>query len=321
MPPSYSLKFRTEELPARGADRGEDGGRDFSFRTECVPDECEALVNFSTAYRGSGRIRLTANHRSYVSPAGWFGKTGEYPFPFPFLLEEGENEFHVELLDDDGKLAECRYRIRDSFTFVRGCTYPILRADTTNPEWIRIFLDKIIPVVKEYGIDAVHVDATHYHRDAKILEAFKREIPQCAISGEELDSMGDFKMYAFCQNAVLDLLAGIENRRIRKWRYYLPDRREIETDCGWLNDLSPVWKHLQQYIRLYPHLCAPDGFVPVGKVCGIRQPALAPEDPEMLWKVLRNADNLGYIPGLRLNYRQYGLDEQSRKAIQELAKR
>lgn len=330
MPPSYSLKYRIPPLPVTAVSDGEpplsgsaseDG---FSFDTEHIPNECEALLSFGVrgagrSMPGGARIRLTTNHRSYLTPEGWFAENDAYDFPFPFLLEAGKNRFRVELVGG-GKLdpGDCWYRVRRCFTFVQGCTYPILRADTTNPEWIRIFLDKITSVVREYGIDAVHVDATHYHRDARILEALKEEIPQCIISGEELESMGDLKMFGLCQNAQLSLLAGIETRRLRRSRYYLSERGEVERSCRWLDRPSPVWRYLRKHVILYPHLCAPDGFVPVGKVCGIRPPVQTPEDPARLWEVLRDAGRLGYVPGLRLNYREHGLDAESRKAIQEL---
>ena len=319
MPPSYSLRYRTGRIPAPASSAS-------TFETEHIPDECEALVSFGIGSAGRAglparaRVRLTANHRSYVSPEGWFADHEEYAFPFPFLLKAGGNTFRVAMVGTDPELPpeDCWYRVREAFTFVRGCTYPILRADTTNPEWIRIFLDEIVSVVREYDIDAIHVDATHYHRDARILEALRERIPRCAISGEELDSLGDLKMYAFCQNAQMDLLADVAVRRLRQSRYYLdiPDDRQSRKKCRWLDQPSAVWEHLRRYIILYPHLCASDGFAPTAKVCNIRPPVRVPADAARLRQVLRDADRLGYVPGLRLNYREYGLDDLTREAIQ-----
>ena len=69
---------------------------------------------------------------------------------------------------------------------------------------------------------------------------------------------------------------------------------------------------------MYPHLCAANGFVPTGKVCNIFPKRQIPGRKEELWRVLRNAKRLGYVPGLRLNYRDYGLDEDAAKAIREI---
>ena len=319
LPSSYKLKFRTPAIPVPLGALEADGGS-FRFPSVPIPDECEALLTVGTSYRGPGTIRLTTNHRSYHTPALWFTENRAYAFPFPYLLECGENQFTVELEDDEaGELHDCWYQIRDAFTFVLGCTYPILRADTTNAEWIQILLHKIVSVVNDYSIDAVHIDATHYHRDAAILEAFRRDMPHCAISGEELDSMGDMKMYAFCQNARLELLADVGRQRERESRTYVVDQHHVEQTCGWLDKMSPVWGHLAQYIRLYPHLCNADGFVPSAKVCNIRPPTLLPRDAARLHAVLKDSKRLGYIPGLRLNYREYGIDEEAKRAIREIA--
>ena len=76
---------------------------------------------------------------------------------------------------------------------------------------------------------------------------------------------------------------------------------------------------MDDYARVYPHLCAANGFVPISKVCNHSEPAVSPRDTECLWRVIRDAKRLGCIPGLRLNYRDYGLDEDTKKAIREIA--
>jgi hypothetical protein len=146
-------------------------------------------------------------------------------------------------------------------------------------------------------------------------------MPQCAISGEELDSMGDIKMYAFCQNARLELTANVGRQRERESRTYVVDSEHVERTYSWLDQMSPVWDHLSQYIRLYPHLCDADGFVPTAKVCNIRPPSLVPRSATRLHAVLTDSVRLGYIPGLRLNYREHGLDEEAIAAIREIARR
>jgi len=62
-----------------------------------------------------------------------------------------------------------------------------------------------------------------------------------------------------------------------------------------------------------------DAFVPVGKIVAIFPPQLTPRPKEELWRIIRNARKLNYIPSLRLNYREYGIDEEAKKAIQEIA--
>ena len=74
----------------------------------------------------------------------------------------------------------------------------------------------------------------------------------------------------------------------------------------------------RDYIRTYPHLCAVNAFVPVGKVCNTFPPRLMPMRIEEQWRVLRDAKRLGYIPTMRVNFREYGLDGETVKAIEEL---
>ena len=86
----------------------------------------------------------------------------------------------------------------------------------------------------------------------------------------------------------------------------------------WLDKVSPVCDFAWDYIRTYPHLCAINAFVPVGKICNTFPARQIPARTEEHWRVLRDAKRLGYIPALRVNFREYGLDEETVKAIREL---
>ena len=88
---------------------------------------------------------------------------------------------------------------------------------------------------------------------------------------------------------------------------------------AWLHKPSPICRFVKDYLIVYPHLCAANAFVPVGKVCNVEPPRQIPPIKQELWKVLAEVNNLDYVPGLRVNYRKYGLDEDTRKAIRELA--
>jgi hypothetical protein len=45
-----------------------------------------------------------------------------------------------------------------------------------------------------------------------------------------------------------------------------------------------------------------------------------PPRKEELWKTLADVRRLDYTPGIRVNYRKYGLDADAKKAIRELGK-
>ena len=81
---------------------------------------------------------------------------------------------------------------------------------------------------------------------------------------------------------------------------------------------SSVCRFAKEYVIVYPHLCAANAFVPVGKVCNTFPPRQMPPTKEEQWHVFRNAKRLDYVPGLRVNYRKYGLDEDAKRAIADL---
>ena len=66
-------------------------------------------------------------------------------------------------------------------------------------------------------------------------------------------------------------------------------------------------------------MCAANAFVPVGKVCNTYPPRKMPKTSSELWRALRDFQRLDYVPGLRVNYRKYGLDDETRQFITELA--
>jgi hypothetical protein len=97
-------------------------------------------------------------------------------------------------------------------------------------------------------------------------------------------------------------------------------RGSVEDILGWMDQESEICDFASTYIKSYPHLCGANAFVPIGKVCNIFPARQVPLDGEELRGVLREAARLRYVPGLRVNYRQYGLDTQTALAIQEIAR-
>ena len=60
------------------------------------------------------------------------------------------------------------------------------------------------------------------------------------------------------------------------------------------------------------------GTGPVGKVCNIAPPRQIPPTKEEQWEVLREAKRMEYVPGIRINYRKFGVDEDTKRALREL---
>jgi hypothetical protein len=318
-PPSRSLKFVTDKIRIPGVE----GARSLTFKTVYVPDRCEALFTVGGLKVGKARVRFTVGRRSITTPPDWFKTHDGYDLPFPLLLEPGVNEVHVEVMGDaEPDWSQSWYRIRYAFVPLNpytSWTHPILFADTADPGWIEIFVGNVGAAVREYGIDAVHVDATEYEWNKAICTALRERLPDIPLSGEGFATLSGMGFWTFVQSPRCQSLLGhLDVMRGTCQQGALPDTSKIEEHYEWLNEESPVSNFVGEYVKIYPHLCAADAFVPVGKVCNTFPPRLSPRCGKLLWKVLRDVRRLNYIPALRLNYREYGLDEETKRAIREL---
>jgi hypothetical protein len=321
-PPRRDLKFRTGKVPL-GAGTG---SRSFAFETGPIPDRCEATIAVGGVRVGGARVRLTAGRRRIASPPGWFEQHAAYEYPFPLLLEPGVNRIQVDVIGDaEPDWGEGWYQLRYCFGPkgpYASWTWPILMANTSDPEYIRLFVENVSAVVNEYQIDAVHVDATwfdtpQYAPPSRELLLKLREalggVPICGEAVLEFEEMGTF---CFVQSAAQSLLG---ERRGPAEQGSLTTTEGVQELYHWLNVESEVCRFARDYGYHYPHLCAANAFVPVGKVCNTFPPRRMPRTSSELWKVLQDARRLDYVPGLRVNYREHGLDEETRRAIAELA--
>ena len=331
--PHASLKFRTPKISLRAsATKG-----DFSFRINPVPERCEAYMTLGGVKTREARIRLTVGRRTISTPANWFASHDKYDFPFPLALQPGENSGRVSTTgDSEVDWSRSWYRIR--YCFVPETPYttescPILMGDMSNPEYIRIYTDNVRSVVQQYNIDAVHVDATHFDGAEEMLLRLKEKLPGVAIACEGSETFQALGYWTFWQGgrqqSLTDYTEVARGERLGTQELFVDfctcgDRGPSSSQTAaagqyaWLDKTSPVCGFVREYIIPYPHLCSADAFVPVGKVCNRFPPRLMPPDNEVLWKVLRDAKRLDYVPGLRVNYRQYGLDAETKKAIKSL---
>ena len=213
------------------------------------------------------------------------------------------------------------YRIRYSFipeSPYSPWTWAILRANTSHPGCIRVFVENVSSVVKEFGIDAVHVDAISFGWSPEVRKLFyqlRDALPGIPINTELYTEFQGLGYWTFSQNATQSLIA---KRQSPEEQQSLPVKCGLPELFSWLDKPSPVCDFAREYIRTYPYLCDINAFGPVGKVCNIFPPCLMPVKIEEHWRVLRDANQLGYIPTPRVNFREYGLDKETGKAIREL---
>lgn len=315
-PANRKLDFTAERVPL-DARTGSDG---LAFETVEAPEYCEALFTIGGVRAPQARVGLTLGRRTVRTPPGWFGEHDAYDFPFPLALHAGRNVVTVTVTGGQADFADAWYSIRRAFTMAgpySSWTWPILVADADNPEYIRIFTENVSQVVKEFGIDAVHIDADEFEDARRLFLALREALPGTPIGGEWVTSLDGVDFVTFCQGARQSLL----RYRVRQTEQgSLPVEGLRGLYQEWLDKPSPVCRMMQRYVLMYPHLCAANAFVPVGKVCNIFPKRRIRADSEELWSVLRSAGRLGYLPELRVNYRDYGLDEDTRRAIREIGR-
>jgi len=195
--------------------------------------------------------------------------------------------------------------------------------DQDNELYFDACVNNIARAAEEFNLDAVHLDAASFYQPYphdKLFRAVKAAIgDKRLIACEYLITWEEFKFHALMQKAEMDLVMGRMPAMLVKDVASLPAMEGLREHCAWLDKLSPVCDFVKDCVVYYPHLCAADGFVPVGKVCNVLPPRKLPSDAE-LWHTLRDAKRLRYVPGLRVNYRAYGLDAQTAKALEELTR-
>jgi hypothetical protein len=315
--PSRPLKFRTGrirlEAPA--------GARSFSFKTPAVPAGCRALFVLGGVKGKGTQVRLNAGRSSVITPPGWFENHDEYAFPYPLWLNEGENV--IEVMATGGSeidWSEGWYRIRYTYVAYQryiSWTMPIPSAQFDNPKWIERWTDGVSAAVKKYSIDAVHVDASTMAAMEGLLLRLKEKAPAAVICGEVCNTLRDVDYWVFQHNCT-QTLSKYPGMRTMTCEQSAVPLESLDEEFAWMEKTSPVCRFAKDYMYTYPHLCASNAFVPVGKVCSNWPDRLMPRHKDELWKILRDAKRLDYIPGIRVNYRDYGLDEDSKKAMVEL---
>ena len=145
-------------------------------------------------------------------------------------------------------------------------------------------------------------------------------LPTTAIGAEgysALSSLGYFEFSQSHHNMSLTQYADTYTGTV--FQGSLPDWSALDESLSWLNKPSPLIGFTNEFIRPYPHLCAADAFVPVGKVCTCSEAVKSPRETSRLRRILDDAPRLNYIPALRVNYRQYGLDDDTAAYVRSLS--
>ena len=180
--------------------------------------------------------------------------------------------------------------------------------DLNDPLWHEAFCEKLVPTVRDFAVDAVHIDATTLWRwdEGGMYGTLKRRLPRATAFGTEVGTVPGLRFFLLHQTNPdpLSRAAGLNAAGNGSWR---PE----------LSDLS--WRITGRYGRIYGGLCEPQGFVPHLCSCTVDPvvKALSAEQIELTKRTLLLQAKHHMIPALRVNYRDFGLDDLTREYLLE----
>jgi hypothetical protein len=316
-PPSRRIRFKTDRVLVSGME----SSCRIAFETVEVPALCEASLTIGGFKGRNTQIRVGLNGRNQITPAGWFSSHEYHEFPYPFQLDPGRNRIELETTgESEPDWSRCWYKISRCFvpkSIYLPSTRPILKADTSNPEWIRLYVDEAARAVTDYHIDCLYVDATTFYspRGSKSLfEALKKRLPNTPLGAEWCDSVEELGWWAFSYGAA-ESLVSFSRKLGEPSESKSPVRRGLDERYAWLNKPSPVCGFVSKYIY---YMSSANSFVPVGKISNVYPKRLLYTEQQELWDIMKDGRRLNFIPKIRVNYRDYGLDEHTKRLIGDL---
>lgn len=172
--------------------------------------------------------------------------------------------------------------------------------DTDSPRWHEINTRLLADSVEEFDIDGVHVDSTVLWRedDRGFFSYLRRRLPEGTVFGTEVASAQSLGYFAFCQTRP----------------------KEAPSIGGWTPPRSELpWLISRRYQRYYLHLCAPGGFVPVGSACSVDpvKALLEREEIKQTQELMELCRQHNLLYTLRVDYRDYGLDDGTKRFLRE----
>jgi hypothetical protein len=295
--PVVALPYDTGWQPLRA----ETSATTATFSTPEIPQAMEAQLQLAEV-RGldGGRLKVRLHDRELTSlprPT----PDGVIEFPFRLRFEPGINVIVLDFPGFQPNLAGARFRLSGAVhpgavPPARSIwTHPFVRMDITHPRWIDITCQQVSRLFTEFGVDAVHLDAAaiDVRSMLPIYEALRQAVPKGLFGCEYLAEL-NYRLFHLTQNGALPPT--------------IPHR---------LTDFS--YRLAEPYVKFYYHLCTTPAFVPTGTVCD-HQPvpaALTAEQQAQAESLWTGGPRWNILPNLRLNYRDYGLDPRTLRALAE----
>ena len=271
------------------------GGSHLVFETCEIPEDVEAYLALPRLrVSGDGPVAATVGLRTgrwWPSPRA-AGQRVRYRYRYRFT--PGRNTVRLDFPGPLPSLSGATYRISGAITGDWAWSWPIVRAEANDPEWIGITRDNLVRVCREYDIEYPYIDCVNIWRpeDRPVFDMIREELPGRVFGCEYSAELG-YNMFrstgveAVCPPS--DEQAGYRvtdfARRIHR-RY----TRFHTTGYSFVPYGGPSF--------FFGKLCAAEG-----------------ERWTQAERWLAMAPELGVLPAVRLNYRDYGLDPKAAEVI------
>jgi len=313
------FKFRSPRIALKDYAKGDVFTVPFGY----VPGDCYAYMTVGGA-RGKGRIKLNHGRYPIWSPTGWFEHDDICDYIYPIYLSEGQADIEVTV-PEGMDISDAFIQIRMTTTYTSPWTVwsrPMLMGRKDSDAYNALISKRLRAVTLEYGIDAMYLDAACFYGEKdgykQTIMSIVDALPEKTVYACEFLSTWeemDFWMSCFLQYPPDMLVSKFPAVCVRE--FSCPPMLEgVYKFNAWLDKTSPICDFAKEYIRYW----APGpGFKPVCHVANIMtQPRKIPVSDKETWRIFHNMIRMNELPNLRINYRDYGLDEQTILALREI---
>lgn len=310
--------------------------RGWLFDAPPVPERCEAVVSIggdAVKQIGAATVTISINGRSLTSPAAWFTTHERYHFPFTFLLAPGVNPVEITVFGARGNVGgvgedslppagALEFTVEEMWGHDPSqniWTQPAVAGRLEDPRWHKAYLEHLARTVADHDVDLVHIDATAIWRwdEEGMYAKIRRGLPRGTCFGTEVASEAGMAFFQIKQTRVPTGEGGVFSN------VGGTDGQKPGGASRWQPEMSDLpHRFSAQYGHFYAHLCSGRGFVPHHTSCSVEPLAdkLSEEQIAEVHEFMRCCTAARIAPSLRVNYRDYGLDAETKRFLGEMTR-
>ena len=150
------------------------------FETCEMPEEVEAYLSLpGLRVSGGGPVAATVGLRTGRWWPGPRAGGHRVRFSYRFRLTPGRNAVRLDFAGPVPALTGATYRISGAITGDWAWSWPIVRAEANDPEWIDITRNNLVRVCRQYDIEFPYIDCVNIWRpeDRPLFDMIRESLP------------------------------------------------------------------------------------------------------------------------------------------------